>query len=222
MTKYKPSVIWRESHDKAMRKWLKRFIAINLIYLAVIGVGVGEWFKLNHKDVQIVKLTEKNDEYRIRHEILMVLKLKGLSLGQGMDIADILITQAKELDIPVQLCLAVMRKESEFYTNAISHKGAMGLMQLMPATFDSYNKALKLGVGRQAAFDPIINVKIATHYLKDLLTEWKPKVKNESELWKKVLHAYSGGAVGYPESVKKMEKEYDQKVVTPDKVIVKQ
>ena len=177
-----------------------------------IGAGVAEWIKVTHKDVQIVKLTEKNDEYKLRHEILNVLKLKGLSLGQGIDIADILIKQSKELDILVQLCLAVMGKESEFYPNAKSWAGAMGLMQLMPATFDNYNKALKLGLGRQAAFDPIINVKIATHYLKDLLTEYKPKVKTETELWKKVLQVYSGGANGYAEKVKKMEKEYDKKL----------
>lgn len=209
---YKPSVIWRESHEKAIRKWVKRVIVINLIYLAIIGVGVEKWLMMNHKDVQIEKLTGQNDEYRVKYEILNVLKLKGLSLGQGMDIADILITQSKELDIPIQLCLAVIKKESEFYTNAVSSAGAMGLMQLMPSTFDSYNKALKLGVGRQAAFDPIINVKIATHYLKDLIAEHKPKAKSESELWKKVLNEYSGGAKGYADHVKKMEKEYNSKL----------
>ncbi len=211
----KSNVVWKETYDAMVRKWWKRVLVINLAYLLLIGAGLGEILKVDHKDNQIVRLTEKNDEYKIRYDIFNILKLKGLSLGQGMDIADILIKRSKDLDLPIQLCMAVINKESEYYPNAKSHAGAMGLMQLMPETFDIYNKALKLGLTRSAAYDPIVNVTIATQYLHDLLVEFRPQYKNENELWKKVLNRYSGGAVGYAEKVKKMEKELVNKIGTP-------
>lgn len=205
---YKPSVVWRDVFETSRRNWKKLFIATNLIYLLAIGFVVRGWVNEYKKEIQIIKLTEQCDEFKIRYEILGILRLKGLSLSQGMDIADITIKQCKDLNIPIELPLAVMKKETGFVNSAVSHAGAMGIMQLMPATFEIYNKALRLGLTRQAAFDPIVNIRIATHYIKDLLDEFKPKTKTEQELWKKVLTQYSGGASGYPESIKKFSKEY--------------
>jgi hypothetical protein len=212
MGSYRSSVIWRHVYDRDKKKWRKRFVIMNLIYLVVIGLISNELVKEYNKEVQIVQLSEKNDEYKTRHEILGILRLKGLSLSQGMDIADVTISQCKELKLPLELPLAIMKKETGFVNYAVSHKGAMGIMQLMPATFDIYNKSLNLGLTRQAGFDPIVNIRIATHYLKDLYNEFKPTVKTEAELWKKVLHQYSGGANGYSESVKKFSKEYESQI----------
>lgn len=55
-----------------------------------------------------------------------------------------------------ELVLAVMWEESKFDTSAVSNKGALGLMQLMPPTAKSYLK------------DMDINIKIGILYLEDL------------------------------------------------------
>jgi len=212
--KYKSAVVWRTTYTRSKRRWLKRLAVINLIYLLVIGFGYLKFQEYKEKDVKFLKMADKYSDSKIRNEIFNILRLKGISLGQGMDIADVIIAQSKELSIPVELCLAVIKKESQFDSNAVSIKGAMGLMQLMPATFDIYNKSLRLGLTRQAAFDPIINIKIATNYIKDLLVEHKPKARSEDELWKRVLIAYSGGAEKYPEAVKKFKKEYSRQLVS--------
>ncbi len=55
-----------------------------------------------------------------------------------------------------------MREESGFNYRAVSHVGARGLMQLMPAT------ARQLGV--RNIHDPVENVEAGTRYLKNLVT----------------------------------------------------
>ncbi|MFN7962464.1 MAG: lytic transglycosylase domain-containing protein [Thermoanaerobaculia bacterium] len=61
------------------------------------------------------------------------------------------------------LVAAVVRAESAFRAGAISHKGACGLMQLMPAT------AWRFGLHGRAIFDPAKNLDAGTEYLRFLL-----------------------------------------------------
>jgi soluble lytic murein transglycosylase-like protein len=56
---------------------------------------------------------------------------------------------------------AVMHAESAFRPNVVSHKGAQGLMQLMPATAERF--------GVQDAFDPVQNIAGGARYLAWLL-----------------------------------------------------
>jgi len=76
------------------------------------------------------------------------------------------------------LVRAVMQVESAFNPYAISPKGAMGLMQLMPATMRQY--------GVLNAFNPAENVRAGVAYLRDLLDRYS----NNEEL---ALAAYNAG-----------------------------
>jgi soluble lytic murein transglycosylase-like protein len=76
------------------------------------------------------------------------------------------------------LVRAVMQVESAFNPNAISPKGAMGLMQLMPATMRQY--------GVLNAFNPAENVRAGVAYLRNLLDRYS----NNEEL---ALAAYNAG-----------------------------
>jgi soluble lytic murein transglycosylase-like protein len=77
-----------------------------------------------------------------------------------------------------ELVRAVIVVESAFNPNAVSNRGAVGLMQLRPAT------ARRYGVAN--AFDPEQNIKAGVHYLRDLLTRYG----NNLEL---TLAAYNAG-----------------------------
>lgn len=68
------------------------------------------------------------------------------------------------------LVLAVIRQESEFNDQAISHADARGLMQLLPAT--ARNVAARLGLGYSLGsltLDPGYNVALGRSYLQELI-----------------------------------------------------
>lgn len=64
------------------------------------------------------------------------------------------------------LILAVIRQESGFDEAARSRVGALGLMQLMPATARSVARGLKIPYGRgRLTVDPGYNMRLGAHYL---------------------------------------------------------
>lgn len=76
---------------------------------------------------------------------------------------------APRYNIESRLVLALIQQESNFNTRAVSHKGATGLMQLMPDT------AKRFGV--KDINDPNQNIKGGIRYLKWLLKHYKGDVR---------------------------------------------
>jgi len=131
--------------------------------------------------------------------IYSILRSKGVSLSQGLDIAEVTIQQSKKLNLPVSLILAVMRKESTFTPFALSSQNAMGLMQIHPVTWEWFVNKLNLKLSVYAAFDPATNIIMATHILKDLYIYYQKTSKSESETWKSALSAYYAGWIPFPD-----------------------
>ena len=98
--------------------------------------------------------------------------------------ADLAAIAAKKYLIPESFVRSVMKAESGFQANAVSPKGAIGLMQLMPET------ARKLGVDPH---DPGQNAEGGAQYLRELLVRYE----NDPNQVVLALAAYNAG----PEAV---------------------
>jgi soluble lytic murein transglycosylase-like protein len=114
----------------------------------------------------------------------------------GRDRYDALIrAEAADAGLDPRLVKAVVAAESEFSARARSRAGALGLMQVMPATADS------VGVPGRRLLDPAANVRAGTRYLAYLFARaWErfhlkgvPFARAPAWLLRRVIAAYNAG-----------------------------
>jgi soluble lytic murein transglycosylase-like protein len=81
------------------------------------------------------------------------------------EIGPIIETAAKAHQLPPRLVRAVATQESALRPCAVSKKGALGLMQLMPATAEEF--------AVRDPFDPAANLEAGAKFLRQLLEKYK-------------------------------------------------
>jgi soluble lytic murein transglycosylase-like protein len=116
----------------------------------------------------------------------------------------LVIAAAAEFKVDVALMKAVMAAESGFNPTAVSPKGAIGLMQIMPATAERYGVA---GDARrsiqQKLTDPQTNVRLAARYLRDLnalFPNQQPLVIASYNAGEGAVQKYKNTVPPYPET----------------------
>jgi soluble lytic murein transglycosylase-like protein len=97
--------------------------------------------------------------------------------GASVDPKALVDAAARKTAIPQKLLHSVVAAESAYRADAVSPKGAIGLMQLMPATAAQYGAD---------PMDPAQNVEAGTAYLRDLLLKYNGDVAS-------ALAAYNAG-----------------------------
>lgn len=85
--------------------------------------------------------------------------------ASGLSIAEAIARAASRFALPEALLRAVIATESNFSASAISPKGAMGLMQIMPGTWAELRLRYALGAD---PFDPCDNVLAGAAYLREM------------------------------------------------------
>lgn len=127
----------------------------------------GAWYSRQNVSIFLAKERISRIEYEAPGA--PAVKSKNADWSSGNSTIDQLIrTNANRFGIDPYLVFLVIEKESRFHTRAVSPKGAMGLMQLMPGT------ARRLGVRKP--FDAAENIRGGTQYMRELMDMFGGKV----------------------------------------------
>ena len=99
--------------------------------------------------------------------------------------SDIVSKYSEEFSVPQELIYATIKVESNFKRDALSQAGAIGLMQMLPSTYEWLAK--KLGEKCDAAllYDPDTNIRYGTYYLQYLYAKFGS--------WERATVAYNWG-----------------------------
>ncbi len=119
--------------------------------------------------------------------------------------ADLFEKEARRNQMDASLLFAISRRESAFAADTRSPAGAVGLMQLMPATARQVARSLKLKRPRtQSLKRPALNIRLGSRYIADMLRRydgnpamalaaynagpgavdrWRPDFETDADIW---------------------------------------
>ena len=152
-------------------------IALFLVLLAIAGSASAAAKIYTYLDDQGVRhYTDVPDNYRYRLLVLSPLdrtlsgeRYDGQLLAKATQYDGLIEGAASSASVDANLLRAVIVVESGFNPRAVSKKGALGLMQLMPATAARF--------GATNALDPRQNVAAGARYLKFLMDRFGHNVR---------------------------------------------
>jgi len=140
-----------------MKKAMERSIVI--IIILALAVGIGFLYQ---------KIWDKIDRARY-----------------PQDYSEFVEKYSAEYGVPDYIIYSVIKVESGYKSNAVSHAGAVGLMQIMPDTFDWVMMLRNEELSEGMLYDPETNIKYGTYLLSYLYTEFGN--------WNTVYAAYNAG-----------------------------
>jgi soluble lytic murein transglycosylase len=109
-----------------------------------------------------------------------------LADGDRRDVAVALIRTERRTGVDTLLLLALMEEESHYKYRARSRRGALGLLQVRPATGREVAERNRIPWdGEDSLFEPTVNILIGGTYLSEL--------KNRFGSWDLALTAYHQG-----------------------------
>ncbi len=139
---------------------IKRFIAVILIICISIGLGVAV------------------------NEVWNLIERKTHPLSYN----EIITECSTEFDVPKYIIYATIKVESDFDPNAVSSAGALGLMQMMPSTFEwlTGEEHLDERLSTRKLDDPEVSIRYGTYYLSYLYKKFDYN-------WDTAFAAYNAG-----------------------------
>ncbi len=150
--------------------------------------------RLTNDDIEVLKddLEHIEDMSVEEAEIfLFILRFSdSIAPANARSLAKTILEECEQYDLDPYLILAVIQVESKFTPGAVSNKGAVGLMQVMPKTAEYTAKQMGMSYkGSKTLHDPLVNVKLGIHYLS--------RLSDRFQSTEGALAAYNYGPAGY-------------------------
>ena len=164
-----PQTIQKVRNSAAIRR------ALEFHARGQVADGRREWYNVS----RLFSRDEMVAQARLAYEMGWYFPaIRTISQAQYWDDLDVrfpmahrehLVREAKNRDIHSSWVFAVTRQESAFMADAKSHVGAMGLMQLMPATAKETAKRFGIPLSSpQLAYRPEVNIQLGAAYLSQI------------------------------------------------------
>ena len=168
--------------DHARVEWQAVLSTLNTTELKTAAVMAHQWGWHDRAIITIAKANYDAD----------------LKIRFPLPFYDTVLTYAQRQDIEFEWVYGIIRQESAFQTDATSSAGALGLMQLMPATAREVANRQQIELkNNEDILIPDINIQLGTSYLRTLLDRF-----NDNHLLATV--AYNAG----PTRVNRWLKQY--------------
>lgn len=127
--------------------------------------------------------TDGRERFLVR---LVAERASHVSATDRDQIAEALLRGEQASGVDALLLMSVMEEESAYRIRARSRRGAIGLMQLRPATARAVADRHDIAwAGKESLYEPRVNVRIGAAYLAEL--------KSSMESWDLALTAYHRG-----------------------------
>lgn len=141
-------------------------------------LALGDWY-LENGDIYwsvVWGLRSLNDEPNVH----------GYKLAHPRPFEEYVMKSAEKYNIDPYLIWAIIREESYYRPDIISWAGAIGLMQIMPATGQDIASRLDMTIEDNDLTNAEINIEFGTFYIRSMLNMFSEDVD-------KALAAYNGG-----------------------------
>jgi len=156
-------------HPEKNKSFQQRF----LLFIWMIYISCGLLLAAFHwKGIIDFPRIEPCEQFRMEEEIFHILQhfKTGLSRAEERKLAWLILQESRKYGQDYRLILAIIKTESSFRHNAVSPKGAKGLMQIRPHVGQAIAKQIDIGwEGDETLFNPHLNVKMGLYYLSRLL-----------------------------------------------------
>jgi hypothetical protein len=222
----------RDNKSLQEQIWLTKVeVDTNVIFINAIQNKQKEnYSELNNlhsqQHEQIILLEESIDPKNFRwarikrvRDVIVKESIADLTIVEFTTIAGAIVDYTEENNVSIPLVLAVMKAESAFNPKAVSHAGALGLMQVMPKTAE--NISPEVGRRRYSLFNSKHNIQFGTYYLWKMLNRFDEDVELAVKAYncgpiyvERIISGeyknYPEETVGYSEKVLKYKEEFDK------------